>query len=164
MKDTWNSAEINEALNDGSYGNGGAGLPTPEEGDTGKILTLDSDLEPSWESPAKDYSLDYTTTPTATGIKFNGKDVYRAIFPYAATSDTITVGSTMEFTVPNDIETPINAFYVFDGSGGNYGTIIQANQVRVNGTTAKVYVDSASFSGVPGNTFYLVMDYTKVTT
>lgn len=137
-----------------------SGLPEVETTDEGKVLTVSDEGEWVADDLPPSFALDYTTTPTKTGFKFANKDVYRVLIPYADTSDPVTVGSTMEFNAPTGIETPISAFYVFDGTGGNYGTIIQANQMRVNGGKCKVYVDSASFSGVPGNTFYLMLDYT----
>lgn len=108
-------------------------------------------------------NLDYSITPIKTGLKFLDKDIYRVLIPYSQSSNSITVGDTMEFNAPSGIETPISSTYVFDGTAGNYGMIIQANQTRVSDGKCKVYVDSASFSGVPGNTFYLMLDFTMVT-
>lgn len=163
MVDSTNIKQIAENIRelDLAIKNAGSGLPDVTVSDAGDVLVVNSDGEWTNGDPPAIFDLDYSATPHKTGYKFMGKDVWRVAIPYANTPDTITVGSTMEFTKPADIETPISGFYVFDGSGGNYGMIIQANQIRV-GDTAKVYVDSSSFSGVPGDTFYLIMDYTKL--
>lgn len=108
-------------------------------------------------------NLDYSTTPTKTGLKFLDKDIYRVLIPYSQSSDSITVNDTMEFNAPSGIEIPISSTYVFDGTSGNYGMIIQASQTRVSDGKCKVYVNNASFSGVPGNTFYLMLDFTMAT-
>lgn len=162
MKDTWNSAEINEALNDGSYGNGGAGLPTPEEGDTGKILTLDSNLEPSWESPAKDYSLDYTTTPVNTGIKFNGKDIKRVIVPLGSATGTISSGFTI--TLPETV-TPADIIYFGLSFYNNQYHYYSTGYGRISGThELNVSVNGTNYSSVELDKSYLILDYIEATT
>lgn len=166
MIDSTNVKQMSENIRelDATIKNMGNGLPEVEPEDAGKALMVDSEGEWVADDLPPSFALDYTTTPTKTGFKFANKDVYRVLIPYANTSDAITVGSTMEFDAPTGIETPISAFYVFDGTAGNYGMIIQANQMRISGGKCKVYVDSASFSGVPGNTFYLMLDFTIAST
>ena len=110
-----------------------------------------------------DLNSNYSTTEVDTGMKWiDNRHIYKIVIPYSSSSDVITINSNMDFSKPENIDFIISGFYIFDGTSGNYGKITQANQIRVKSDVITCYIDNASFSGVPGNTFYLIINYVKV--
>ena len=77
MVDSWNAAQLNEAVNNGSIGGGGSDLPEVSATDNGDVLTV---VNGAWDkaTPPSTGILDYSTTEQDTGMKWvDDRPVYQ---------------------------------------------------------------------------------------
>lgn len=150
MYDTWNPAELNEAVKNTS--GSGNGLPPVDPTYEGKVLTVSNSGK--WEAedlPSSGYEI--KAEETETNITYMGKKVYCSRFGF----DRVTLGSvTPLFTAPSNIEIFDALMDSFDGNThfiSHPPTWISSGKVVV-----KAGYDSTAISGT------MILYYTKVTT
>ena len=155
MVDTWNAAQLNEAVNNGSAG-GGSPLPAVTASDNGDVLTV---VEGAWakSSPAPSV-IDYKLTEQEVGNKWvNGKPIYQKTYELTSVSSSWTALETNA-----TVEDIIRCFnLVTPDSTDNLAYTCQARVVRETGSVD--YKNSSSVSVPSGSKAYVTIQYTKKT-
>lgn len=155
MVDTWNAAQLNEAVNNGSTG-GGSPLPAVTADDNGDVLTV---VEGAWakSSPAPSV-IDYKLTEQEVGNKWvNGKPIYQKTYELTSVSSSWTALETNA-----TVEDIIRCFnLVTPDSTDNLAYTCQARVVRETGSVD--YKNSSSVSVPSGSKAYVTIQYTKKT-
>lgn len=165
MIDSWNAAQLNEAVNNGSIG--GTSLPEVTSSDNGDVLTV---VEGVWNkatpvTPSAGYAPNYSETEAEVGSMFGENKVYGRLIPLTTgsitTSDTV-VNSTLTF---EDVNLVLLAqlFFTEDDAHSKNCPIQAYIDQRSNGDHKLHAQAMVSCSLTTANTKYIYIEYTKFT-
>ena len=156
MVDSWNPAQLNEAVNNGSIGGSGSDLPEVSASDNGDVLTV---VNGAWDKATPTGGAAYPGTATVIGKYADGTtDVYRKTY-------TGTVGDTGTTVIDDDVSgktiVGCNAFiYDTSGLGTSLGAIPNSgtwvNCLHVNASHELCLM---SESAVVGGSYVVTIDY-----
>lgn len=156
MVDTWNPAQINEAIKNGSVGGSSSELPEITPSDYGSFLAVDEDGEWGLDTPKS--IPDYSTTETATGQKWiDGRDIYAKTYTGSITTNYQTIDA--DFNGQNEI---IKAdAYVSTDAGGMSNGYISSNWCCAVSYNTSQFLNIYTGSGLSEGTYKVTVYYVK---
>lgn len=125
MIDTWNPAQINDAIQNGSIGSGGGGpdIPTPEAADNGKFLGVADGAYSLQNIPETYTPVNYSIQEQDTGLKWIDN---RPIYQKTYTGTAGTTFTQLEADFANEIIKTEGYIYK-NGLGVSIGGISNSN-------------------------------------
>ena len=163
MVDSWNAAQLNEAVNNGSIG-GGNSLPKVTASDNGDVLTV---VEGAWAkaTPSAGYSPNYSETEALVGSKYGVKDVYGRLVPITSSSIGTSIAAINGTLTFPDVELLLDAKVIwFDSTKSpRIAPILAYIDQRENGDH-KLYAQGFTSYSLTSTTIKVAyIEYTKVT-
>lgn len=156
MVDSWNSAQLNEAVNNGSISGGGSDLPEVSASDNGDVLTV---VGGAWNK-ATPSGHNYSTTEHEVGLWTDGTTkVYEKTFIGTAASTLLTV---LDGDFAHNIIGADGYIQLADGSGLSLGVIAGVGEwcFAVHVSDSQGLCVSCG-SAVYGGTYTATIRYTK---
>lgn len=151
MYDTWNPAELNEAIKNAS--GSGSDLPDVQPTDAGKVLTVNSSGE--WEAadlPSSGYNIGLNEA--LTNKKYLEKEIYVRVF--GAGTHTTTQGVVLELMdLPEGIDKIFSCRLMID----NQNQVIFSADVPVWVNNGKINVVAPVSTS--NSIFWCILEYTK---